>query len=55
MSEPLISQFTGAVDKVVDQFRDQGLTVGEALGALDLIHAQIIKTALEAEDDELPL
>ena len=45
--EPLIGQFADEIEKVVNRFRDQGLTVGEALGALDLVHAKIIKDALE--------
>lgn len=53
--EPLVSQFVDAVDKVVAQFCGQEMTTAEAIGALELVKAKIIRDAMEAEDDELPL
>jgi hypothetical protein len=50
--EPLASQFENALDAVVSQFSDQGLTISEALGTLDLVHARIVKRALDSEDEE---
>lgn len=50
--EPLVSQFTGELEKVVARFCDQGLTVAEALGALDLVHAKIIRQAYEEGESE---
>lgn len=54
-SEPIVSQFTGAIEAVIDQYRDQGITIAEVLGAMDLIHAQIIKDAMEGEGDDQPI
>jgi hypothetical protein len=51
-AEPLVSRFTGDLDDVVTRYCDQGLTVSEAIGALELVKAKIIKDALEAEDGE---
>lgn len=54
MSAPLVYQFTEAIDRVIDQYRDQGLTVAEAIGALELLKAGIIKDGLEnAQEDEV--
>jgi len=54
VAEPLVYQFTEALEKVIDQFRDQGLTISEAIGALELLKAGIIKDGLEGaqEGDE---
>lgn len=49
--EPLVSQFTGEIYAIVDKYRDQCLTISEALGALDLIHAGIIRDAMDQEDE----
>lgn len=55
MTEPLVYQFTAALEKVVDQFRDQGLTLAEAIGALELLKAGIIKDGLEdAQEGQEP-
>lgn len=55
MSAPLVHQFTEALEKVVDQFRDQGLTISEAVGAPELLKAEIIKDGLEeAQEGEEP-
>ena len=50
--EPLVSQFTGDIETVVDKYRDQGLTVAEALGALELVQAKIAKDALESDSED---
>jgi hypothetical protein len=49
--EPLVGQFAGDIEAIVDKYRDQGLAVAEALGALDLVHGKILRDALESEDD----
>lgn len=36
-AEPIMHQFQNAVNEVIDKFRDQGLTFGEALGALETV------------------
>jgi hypothetical protein len=50
--EPLVAQFTGDLQAVVDKYRDQGLTVSEALGALSLVHGKIMKDALESAEED---
>jgi len=44
---PLINHFQNDVDRVIDKYRDQGLTLGEAVGALE-----ICKNTLLNEDDD---
>lgn len=46
-TEPLVAKFTEAINNVVDTFRDEGITISEVLGSLDLVHAQIIKEAMD--------
>ena len=38
---PLILCFSEDVDKVIDKYRDQGLTVGEACGSLFMIATKL--------------
>ena len=47
-----MSQFTASIDKIVDAYRDQGITIAEVIGALELVKNQIIKDALEDEDGD---
>jgi hypothetical protein len=35
--KPLIQQFQDDLCCVIDKFRDQGLTVGESIGAIELL------------------
>ncbi|MDQ3003500.1 MAG: hypothetical protein M3Y08_19855 [Fibrobacterota bacterium] len=51
-SEPLAAQFQEALHAVVTKFSDEGLTISEALGALDLVHAIIIRDALNGAEEE---
>lgn len=50
--EPLVSKFAEEVQAVVGRYCDQGLTVAEALGAFDLVKAQIIRDAMEDRDED---
>jgi hypothetical protein len=36
-SKPIVQCFTDDLQKVVDKYRDSGLTVAEAVGALSLL------------------
>jgi len=51
-AQPLVGQFAEDLEAVVRRYYDQGLTVSEALGALDLIHGRIVRDALENDEDE---
>lgn len=48
--EPLVSQFANDLQQVVDRYCDQGLTVAEAIGCLELMKGKILKDSLEDED-----
>lgn len=52
--EPLVAQFTGALQEVIDRFRDQGLTVAEALGALYLLQLEIANGAMDDGEEDSP-
>lgn len=48
---PLIVQFTEALEEVVSKFSGMELTLAEALGAMELLKAQLIKEALENDEN----
>lgn len=53
--EPLSVRFSMDIHAVVDKYRDQGITVGEILGALLMVQAVLVKEALEPDEDgDLP-
>ena len=37
MIKPLIQQFQDDLDEVVDKYREQGLTLGESIGAIEIV------------------
>lgn len=39
--EPLVSVFANELQAVVNKFRDEGLTVGEALGAIEILKLEL--------------
>lgn len=51
-SEPIVSRFTDAIEKVVGDFCGQELTTAEALGALYLVMAKIARDVHEREEDD---
>jgi len=36
MNKPLVQQFQDDINAVIDKYRDEGLTVSEAVGAIEL-------------------
>jgi len=40
------------LDAVVDKYRDQGLTVAEAIGAIELIKLDIIQGQMDSDEFE---
>ena len=34
---PLIDLFSTEINSIIDKYRDEGLTVGEAIGAIEII------------------
>jgi hypothetical protein len=51
-SKPIVQCFTDDLQKVVDKYRDSGLTVAEAVGGVELIKAGIIKWVEDDRDSE---
>ena len=51
---PLIQQFQDELFAVVDKYRDNGLTLGEAVGAIELVKLTLWIECHEADEDEDP-
>jgi len=51
--KPLQQQFQDDIDKVVDKYRDQGLTVGGAVGVLIMVALDVRDNAATEEDDPI--
>lgn len=51
-AEPIVSQFTGELQEVVNKFRDQGLTNAEAIGALEIVKLGVYDDAKEQRGDD---
>lgn len=47
---PLIDQFQTALEFLLDKWRDQGLSVGEAIGTLEIVKMDIYR---EIQEDDL--
>lgn len=52
--KPILQQFSDDIFAVVAKFSDQGLSVAEALGALDIVHATIIRDGIERGEQDDP-
>jgi len=39
--KPLMQQFQDDVNEVVDKYRDQGITLGEIIGALEIVKLDV--------------
>ena len=48
---PLIQLFQDEINKVVDKYRDEGLTLGEAIGALELVKLDLYSETNEEEEE----
>lgn len=51
-SEPLIQIFSNKLNELIDTFRDQGITFGEAIGALEICKLQLWHES-EHKDEEV--
>ena len=48
--KPLIQHFADDLQAVVDKYRNQGLTIGEAIGAIEIVKLDLYEDL--QEDDE---
>jgi hypothetical protein len=51
-AKPLLQQFQDDINLVVDKYRDQGLSNGEAIGALEIVKLDLWNTTPTIDDDE---
>jgi len=49
---PLVYLFTEELNAVVDKYRDQGLTVAEAVGAIEVLKFGVIYDQIDENEDE---
>jgi hypothetical protein len=49
--KPIIQQFQDDICSVVDRYRDNGLTIWEAIGAIELIKLDLWSEHNEEEDE----
>ena len=49
--EPLISKFVEDIDSVITKYCGVEITVAEAVGALAIVQAKMIRDALESDDE----
>lgn len=51
--EPLVAQFVSDLESVLARYKDQGLTVAEAVGGLEIVKLSVFRdqSAREDEDD----
>jgi hypothetical protein len=52
MSPPLIELFQMDLNAVVDKYREQGLTAGEAVGTLDIVKMELYISHRENADED---
>jgi hypothetical protein len=55
--KPIIQQFTDDVNKVIDKYRDTGITIGEIIGAFEIAQLDLLAefhAANEDRSDDLP-
>jgi hypothetical protein len=52
--KPIIQQFQDELSSVVDRYRDQGITLGESIGAIELVKLDLWNERVEdAAEDKL--
>jgi hypothetical protein len=49
--QPLVGQFADDLEAVVKRYCDQGLTIAETLGTLDILRDSILRDAHRGEDE----
>jgi len=51
-TKPLITMFHDDLNAVVDKYRDQGLTIGEGIGVLEIVKLDLWHETREDGDDD---
>ena len=51
--KPLADLFMEDVERVVDKYRDEGITYAEVIGVIELIKIDLYKDARDIPDDEI--
>ena len=49
--KPIIQQFQDELNAVVDRYRNEGITFGEAIGSLEIVKLDLHSELLEEEDE----
>lgn len=49
---PMAMRFQEALDTVLDRFRDEGITLGEAIGTLEVVKLNLWRESAFREDGE---
>jgi len=52
---PLLQQFQEELSGVIDKYRDQGLTLGEAIGAIELCKLDLWRDQTDFAADDEPM
>lgn len=50
--KPLVAQFVGDLEAVVGKYHDQGMTVAEAIGGLEIVKLSVFRDQSSPEDDD---
>jgi len=51
--KPIIQQFQDDIEAVIDKYRDQGITFGEAIGAIEMVKISLWSEKIEDDDEEI--
>jgi len=51
-SKPIVQQFYDDVEKVIDKYRDQGITISEIVGSLELSKLDLYKEVNNSEEED---
>lgn len=52
--EPLINIFQKEIEGIVDKYKDEGLTYGEAIGVLEIVKLDLWEDLRPFEDELMP-
>jgi len=56
-NKPIIQQFTDDINRVIDKYRDTGITIGEIVGAFEIAQLDLLsefRAANRDRSDDLP-
>ena len=51
--KPIVQQLQDDISEIIDRYRDQGLTYGEAIGALEMVKLDIWHEDVEHDLDSM--